>query len=153
MDIINDTTKDKNITVSSLWNRILKIWDTLFELIQIETQYNKNYLTFFCKVKLELWKGVLTRTRKATPKINKNILKIIFRDIWSVNNPIQTTAVFKHVVILYYTGPDVFTLKVATYLKRKIHFFSAALFTGISEMCSESSQTSKMELFAKIVNG
>ena len=63
------------------------------------------------------------------------------------------TAVFKHVVILYYTDPDVFTLKVATYLKRKIHFFSAALFTGISEMCSESSQTSKMELFAKIVNG
>ena len=28
---INDNTKDQNITISSLWNRILKIWDTLFE--------------------------------------------------------------------------------------------------------------------------
>ena len=38
LDIINATTKDKNITVSSLWNWILKIWDTLFELMQIETK-------------------------------------------------------------------------------------------------------------------
>ena len=30
-DITNDTTKDKNINISSLWNRILKIWDALFE--------------------------------------------------------------------------------------------------------------------------
>ena len=60
LDIINVTTKDKNITVSSLWNRILKIWDTLFELMQIETWWNKNYFIFFCNVQLELWKGTLT---------------------------------------------------------------------------------------------
>ena len=46
LDMINDTTKDKNITASSLWNRILKIWDTLLELMQIETQWNKNYFIF-----------------------------------------------------------------------------------------------------------
>ena len=64
LDIINVTTKDKNITVSSLWNRILKIWGTLFELMQIETQWKKNYFIFFCNVQLELWKGTLTWNKK-----------------------------------------------------------------------------------------
>ena len=52
LDIINDTTKDKNITVSSLWNRILKTWDTLFELMQIETQWKQILFHIF------LWHAV-----------------------------------------------------------------------------------------------
>ena len=92
LDIRNNTTKDKNITVSSLWNRILKIWDMLFELMQIDW-CNKNYFTFFCNVKLGLWKGRLTWNKKShAQNQEKNILKIIFKDIWSVNNPIQTAA-------------------------------------------------------------
>ena len=35
--LIKDTTRDKNI-ISSVWNKILKIWDTLFEPIQVEVQ-------------------------------------------------------------------------------------------------------------------
>ena len=54
---------------------------------------NKNYFTFFCNVKLGLWKGGLTWNKKSHGQNQeKNILKIIFKDIWSVNNPIQTAA-------------------------------------------------------------
>ena len=87
----------------------------LFEQTQIETQWNKNYLILFWSFGKEYW----LRTRKVQPKIN---IKYFFRDIWSVNNPIQTAAFFE-ILILYYTGPNFLTLKVATYLKRKLYFF------------------------------
>ena len=82
----------QNITVSSLWNTILKIWDTLFELPQIETQWNKNYLIFFSNVQLGSWKGTLTWNKKSHAQ---NQQKNFFRDIWSVNNPIQKAAFFE----------------------------------------------------------
>ena len=39
--------KDKKILLSPVWNKILKIWDKFFEIIQIEVQCSKNYLIFF----------------------------------------------------------------------------------------------------------
>ena len=48
---------------------------------------------------------------------------------------------------------QLFVKHVVIYLKRKLHFFSVAFFTGISEMYSESSRTSEMELFSKMING
>ena len=33
--------------MSPVWSKILKIWDTLFELIQIEVLSIKNYFKFF----------------------------------------------------------------------------------------------------------
>ena len=41
-----DTTKDK-ILASPVWNKILKIWDTLFEPINIEVQCSKNWFKIF----------------------------------------------------------------------------------------------------------
>ena len=35
------------ILISPVWNKILKIWDTLFELIQIDVQYSKNCFKIF----------------------------------------------------------------------------------------------------------
>ena len=92
---INDTTKDKNITVSSLWNRILKIWDIYFELMQLETQCKKNYLTFFCNMKLELWNETFLWNKKIHAQNQQKYFKNIFADIWSVNNPIQMAAFFE----------------------------------------------------------
>ena len=92
---INDTTKVKNITVSSLWNRILKIWDIYFELMQLETQCKKNYLTFFCNMKLELWNETFICNKKIHVQNQQKYFKNIFADIWSVNNPIQMAAFFE----------------------------------------------------------
>ena len=44
--------KGKNINISSL-NMILKIWYTLFGLLQTEKQCSKNYFNFFLNKKLE----------------------------------------------------------------------------------------------------
>ena len=103
---------------------IFKFWDMLFKLFLSRRKQKRNgtkiisYFFVTCSWSLgkEYWLG----TRKVTPKIN---IKYFFRDIWSVNNPIQTAAFLKHNVILYYTGPNFLTLKVATYLKRKLYFF------------------------------
>ena len=92
---INDTTKDKNITVSSLWNRIFKIWDMHFELMQLETQCKKNYFTFFCNMKLELWNETFIWNKKIHAQNQQKYFRNIFADIWSVNNPIQMAAFFE----------------------------------------------------------
>ena len=103
---------------------IFKFWDMLFKPFLSRRKQKRNgtkiisYFFVTCSWSLgkEYWLG----TRKVTPKIN---IKYFFRDIWSVNNPIQTAAFLKHNVILYYTGPNFLTLKVATYLKRKLYVF------------------------------
>ena len=45
-------TQQMRKTISPVWNKILKICDTLFEHTQIEVQYCKNYFNFF------LWQEV-----------------------------------------------------------------------------------------------
>ena len=65
----------------------------LFELMQIETEWSKNYFIFSCNVQFELWKGTLTWNKKNHPQNQQKIIRDIFRDIWSVNNPIQTATI------------------------------------------------------------
>ena len=43
-----DTTKNK-ILISPVLSKILKIWDTRFQLIQIQVHYNKNHFKIFLK--------------------------------------------------------------------------------------------------------
>ena len=50
--------------ISPVWNIILKIWDTFFELMQRETMQQKIISQFFRNMKLELWKGRLTWDNK-----------------------------------------------------------------------------------------
>ena len=42
--LLKKTQRRTKVLISPVWNRILKIWDTLFELLQIEVQCSKNYL-------------------------------------------------------------------------------------------------------------
>ena len=86
---------------------------------------------------------------KPLPKSTKNVLKL-FLEIFDLSAiPPKRQLFFKN-VILYYTGSNLLTLKVAIYLKRKLHFFSVTFFTDISEMHSESSRTSKAEIWENI---
>ena len=96
------------VSIFPVRNIILNIWDPLFELMQIETQRSKNDLTvFFMTKSWSFWKKNWLGTIKATPKINKTQLKK-FLKIFKM----QIAVFFKHVVILYYTGPNFLTLKV-----------------------------------------
>ena len=46
-DLLKKTAWRTKILIFLAWNKILKIWDTLFELIQIEVKCSKNYFKFF----------------------------------------------------------------------------------------------------------
>ena len=59
--------------ISSVWNKILRIWERLFELIQIEAQCSKNYLIFF----LSQGAGAFG---KATTKIGKICILYIYKE-------------------------------------------------------------------------
>ena len=41
----------RKILISSIWNKIFKIWDIDFELTQIEVQYSKNCFGIFLSQK------------------------------------------------------------------------------------------------------
>ena len=45
--LLKKTPRWTKILISPVWNKILKIWDRLFDLIQIEVQCNKNYSKIF----------------------------------------------------------------------------------------------------------
>ena len=92
---INDTTKDKNITVSSLWNRIFKIWDMHFELMQLETQCNKNYFTFFFNMKLELWNETFIWNKKSHAQNQQKIFLKYFCRYLICQQSIQIAAFFE----------------------------------------------------------
>ena len=70
--------------ISPVWNKILKIWDTRFELIQIEVKCSKNYLTIFLPQEAGVFRNRKEKkhrkeTPKATPKIEKNCMLYIYR--------------------------------------------------------------------------
>ena len=56
------------------WNKISKIWDRLFELIQIEVQCSKNYF----KIVLPQQAGVLEITKKRNSKNHAQSWKIMY---------------------------------------------------------------------------
>ena len=52
-----------------------------FELIQLETQYKKNYFTFFCNMKLELWNETFIWNKKIHAQNQQKYFRNIFADI------------------------------------------------------------------------
>ena len=46
-DLLKRTSWRTKILIFPVWNKILKIWDTLFELIQIEVKCSKNHFKTF----------------------------------------------------------------------------------------------------------
>ena len=115
---IKDTTKDKNnITVSSLWNRSFKIWDMHFELMQLESQCKKNYLTFFCNMKLKLWNETFIWNKKIHAQNQQKISLKYFYGYLICHQSHPHGNFFWNISWLF------LTLKVATYLTKKLHFF------------------------------
>ena len=101
------------VSISPVRNIILNIWDPLFELMQIKTQRSKNYLTIFFMTKSRsFWKENWLGAIKVTPKINKKQQKRSLRIFNLPTIRCKLQYFYKHVVILYYTGPNFLTLKV-----------------------------------------
>ena len=89
MYLLKKTLQRTKKIVSPVWNKILKIWDTYFELIQIEVQCSKNYFSFFLPQEAWAFGNNRKGTTKATPKIKKYVYCIYADNICSVFNPVQ----------------------------------------------------------------
>ena len=56
----------------------MKIWDTLFELIQIEVQCSKNYFKYFLPQKAGAFgKNIEKKPQKPLPKLKKEVYSAI----------------------------------------------------------------------------
>ena len=70
--LLKMTPRVTKILISSVWGKVLKIWDSLFEPIQIEVQRSKNYFNIFLPQEAGAFgKKHRKGTVKATPKIEK----------------------------------------------------------------------------------
>ena len=68
-----DTTKNKNINISSL-NKILKIRDNIFELIQMEVQCSKSHFKIFLSQEAGAsGNNIEKEMQKPRPKLKKHI--------------------------------------------------------------------------------
>ena len=73
-----------------VWKKILKIWDTIFELIQIEVQSSKNYFNFFLPQEAGGFGNNIEKDpQKPPPKLKKYICYIVTENICSACSPLQ----------------------------------------------------------------
>ena len=88
--LLKKTPPRTKILISPIWNKILKIWDTLFELIQIEVQCSKNSLKMFLLQEAgEFRNKIEKKTQKPRPKLEKNVCYIFTDNTCSVCIPMQ----------------------------------------------------------------
>ena len=66
--------------VCSVWNKILKIWDTVFELTQIEVQCSKNYFKIFLPLEARTFGNNRKEPTQATPNIEKIYILYIYTE-------------------------------------------------------------------------
>ena len=99
--ILKKTPRMAKILISPVWKKILKIWDTLFELIQIEVKCTKNYFKVSLSQEAGAWKYHRKRAAKITSKITwKNYkYQILTENIWSACNPMQAVFFCKGSII------------------------------------------------------
>ena len=86
MYLLKKTPRGTRILISPVWNKLLKIWDTLFELIQIEGKCSKKIF----KISLSKEAGASGNNiekeppKKATPKIKKIYVLNIYREYFAL---------------------------------------------------------------------
>ena len=93
MNIYAKTPRRSKILISPVWNKILKMWYRLFELIQIEVQCSKNYfkifLIFLTQETGAFGNNIEKESQKSRPKLKKYVCYIVTENICSACNPMQ----------------------------------------------------------------
>ena len=79
-----------------MWNKIFKIWDIAFELIQIEVQCSKNYQSIFLPQEAGAFgNNIEEEPQKLGPKLKKYVYYIFTENIFSTCNPMQVVVFCK----------------------------------------------------------
>ena len=100
--LLKKKTRWTKILISPVWNKILKIWDTFFELIQIEIECIKSYFkVFFYHKKLEFLEITYKKERKSHTQNFKKYFIIYLQRIFA-------PVFFRKYSCLKYEKPPVF---------------------------------------------
>ena len=80
--LLKKTPRKTKILISPIWNKISKIWDTHFELNQIEVQCSKNYFEYLLPQEArDFENNIEKKPQKPRPKLNKEICMLyIYRE-------------------------------------------------------------------------
>ena len=90
------TPRRIKILVSPVWNKILKIWDTLSELIQKEVQCRENHFKKFLPQEAGAFgNNVEKEPQKPHPKSKKSVYYIFTENNCSARNPMQVVVFCK----------------------------------------------------------
>ena len=74
------TPRRTKILISLVWNKILKIWDILFELINIEVKFRKNLFKIFLQQEGGAFENNIGREpQKPRPKLQNIYIKYLLR--------------------------------------------------------------------------
>ena len=93
------TPRKTKVLISPIWNKILKIWHTRFELIQTEVQCSKNYFKTFLPQEAEAsGNNIEKEPQKPHSKLKKYVKYIFTENICSVCNAVQVVVFSKNVL-------------------------------------------------------
>ena len=113
--LLKKTPRRTKILISPVWKKILKIWDTLFELIQIEVQFSKNYFqTFLPQEAGAFANNIEKEPQKPRPKLKEYVYYIFTENICSACSLMQVVVFWKNVLIFWNNDLNFLTLKVTS---------------------------------------
>ena len=82
-------------------DKILKIWDTFFELIQTEVEFSKNYFKIFLPQEAGAFgNNIEKQPQMRGPRLEKYLCYIFTGNICTAWNPMQVVDSCKNVLIL-----------------------------------------------------
>ena len=97
----NKTPRRTKTLISPVLNKILKVWDTLFVLIQVEVQCSQSYFkTFLPQVAGAFGNNIEKEPQKLCLKLKKYVYYIFTVNICSACSPMQVVFFCKNVLIL-----------------------------------------------------
>ena len=69
MYLLKKAPRRTKILIYPVYNKILKNWDTLFELINIEVQCSKKKFNFFLRQEVRAFGNIGKKPQKPSPKL------------------------------------------------------------------------------------
>ena len=85
--LLKKTPRRTKVLISPVWNKIFKIWDILFQLIQTEVQCSKYYFKIFLLQEARgFGNDIEKEPQKPRPKLKKILYYIITENICSACN-------------------------------------------------------------------
>ena len=89
------------VLISPVRNKILKIWDIIFELKQMEEKCSKTYFKIVLPQEAGTFgNSIDKKPQKSHPKLKKYVRYIFVENIYSTWNPTQVVVFCKNVLIL-----------------------------------------------------